>query len=77
MVAGHVTSVFVAIGSVMRSDRLYPEDLLKLSNDVSAIVPGHKVLVEHRPGHIGGRRKGKYLITIEGPRGLVLPIGRI
>lgn len=62
----HIRHVFVAIGGVMRSDRLYPDDLLKLSADVGAILPGHSVIVEHLSGKALGGRKGRYVITIEG-----------
>ena len=60
-------SIFVAVGGVMRSDRLYPEDLLKLPTGIGAIIPGHRVVVEHRTGTQIGVRKGRYEIRIEGP----------
>ena len=63
----HVKRVFDAIRDVMRSDRLYPDDLLKLSRQVGAILPNHSVVVEHVSGKELASRKGRYVITIEGP----------
>jgi len=63
----HIKRVFVAIGGVMRSNRLYPEDLARLSANVGAILPDHSVVVEHISGKALGSRKGRYVITIEGP----------
>jgi len=62
-----IKRVFVAIGGVMRSGRLYPDDLLRLPKDVGAILPDHSVMVEHLSGKALGGRKGRYAITIEGP----------
>ncbi len=64
----HVVSVFAAVAAVMRSNRLYPEDLARLPSGMGSIVPGHSVLVEHVPGRTLGSRKGRYQITINGPR---------
>lgn len=63
----HISHVFAAIGNVMRSNRLYPEDLLRLPQGPGAILPKHTVIVEHRSGTITGDRRGRYFITIEGP----------
>jgi hypothetical protein len=63
----HISRVFAAIGSVMRSSRLYPEDLLRLPQGAGAILPEHTVAVEHRSRRISGHGKGRYVITIEGP----------
>ena len=62
----HMNRVFIAIGEVMRSERLYPEDLRKLPAGVGAILPEHQVEVTHVPGKEAGHRKGNYVITIEG-----------
>jgi hypothetical protein len=64
----HVRQVFVAIHSAMRSARLYPEDLHSISGGEGAILPDHVVTVTHVSGKEPKGRKGRYMITITGPR---------
>ena len=63
----HPRRVFDTIRDVMRSDRLYPNDLQKLSKDVGAILPNQSVILVHVSGKELASRKGRYDITIEGP----------
>jgi hypothetical protein len=64
----HLRHVFVVIGAAMKSARLYPEDLVTIPQDIGAILPDHAVMVTHAPGRELKGRKGRYVITITGPR---------
>lgn len=63
----HIRKVFAAIRVVMRSDRLYPEDLGAVPQGDGAILPHHLVKVSHIAARDIGGRKGRYVIKIEGP----------
>jgi len=57
--------IFAAIGAGMDQKRLHPDVLNR--TDVSATVPGHKVVVQHQKGE-AGPRGNHYVIEISGPR---------
>lgn len=61
----HLHPVFAAIGVGMAGKRLHP-DVLSRAN-VSATVPDHKVIVQHRKGETGPSGN-HYVIDISGPR---------
>jgi hypothetical protein len=63
----HIRKVFAAIREVMRSDRLYPEDLSAIPYGDGSILPHHFVVISHVAAREIGGRKGRYIIKIEGP----------
>jgi hypothetical protein len=63
----HVQAILAAIGQAMGDKRLHPETLKAVPNGLGSILSGHQVIIEHFPGRVFGRRKGRYQITVEGP----------
>lgn len=63
----YVRTVFAELGKAMRSDRLYPEALLHVPRGEGAILRGHRVEITHISSAQLEKRKGRYVIQIEGP----------
>ncbi len=63
----HVQTVFTAIGQAMGEKRLNPQTLRSVPSAVGGILPGHQVTIRHVSGKELGRRKGHYLLIIDGP----------
>ena len=63
----HVQKMFSAIGRVMDEKRLRPETLVGIPTGFGSILPDHQVNIEHISGEHLGRRKGHYVLTVEGP----------
>lgn len=62
----HVKKMFAAILIAMDGKRLTPETLTRLPTAFGSILPNHQVTIEHVSGKKLGRRKGIYVITVEG-----------
>jgi hypothetical protein len=62
----HVKKMFAAIGNAMDGKRLTPETLERLPTAFGSILPDHQVTVRHVSGKEHGRRKGIYVITVDG-----------
>jgi len=52
----------------MNGGRLVPQMLDAVLQDFGAILPNHKVTISHVSGSEIGRRRGRYSVTIDGPR---------
>jgi hypothetical protein len=63
----HVRAILEAVGRVMTTPRLYPEQLAQLSGTHGAILPDHDVRITHLPGRTMSTRKGLYQIVVAGP----------
>ena len=64
----HVREIFLAIGRAMGDARLRPETLRSVPSEFGSILAEHKVEVTHVSGKTLNRRKGFYLIDVDGPR---------
>ena len=51
----------------MDGKRLTPETLQSIPGDFGSILPDHQVIIEHVSGKMLKRRKGHYLLTVDGP----------
>ena len=60
----HVQKAFRALGAVLGSAQLRPEDLAQVD---TSVLPGQYVLFQHKPGRELGTRKGMYYLSIGGP----------
>jgi hypothetical protein len=63
-----VYSALRAIGVAMNGGRLFPETLQAIPTGVGPIIPDHTVDIAHVSGRELRQRKGRYSITIDGPR---------
>jgi hypothetical protein len=63
----HVQAIFIAVGRAMNEKRLYPKTVQLVPNGPNAILPGHRVFIRHVSGKELGRRKGYYIVTVDGP----------
>lgn len=61
--------MFLAIGKAMDGKRLHPDVLKRLPQGFGSILPENQVTVRHVSGKELGRRKGHYIITVDGPQG--------
>ena len=60
----HVQKAFRALGTVLGSAQLKPEDLKLVDGEV---LPGHLLSFDHASGKQFGKRKGMYSLSICGP----------
>lgn len=64
----HMQAVFARIGTLMDGKRLSPALLDRLPDICLDIMEGHQVTVRHRSAEELGDKRGRYTVTIAGPR---------